>query len=76
MDIKNNPVTNTAKTAVSLTVYFLCLMAAMEASGYLYTRYAPDVKWKSKKLYWAANAKAKAAKRQVVDFAKKITTRS
>lgn len=73
MDIKNNPVTNTAKMAVSLTVYFVVVIAAMEASSYLYTNYAPVVKRTAKKLYWATGAKAKNAQKKVVAFKKKIT---
>lgn len=73
MDIKNNPVVNTAKTAVTLTVYFVVLMAAMEASSYLYTNYSPTVKTGAKKLYKKVSDKVKFVKKNSMFFDKKLT---
>jgi hypothetical protein len=65
MNIQNNPVTNTGKQAISLTVYFLVLFAAWEASTYLYARFSPDVKYASKRAYSAGAAKVKSTKQSV-----------
>jgi len=73
MNVKDNPVVNTVGQAASLTLYFLALLTAWELSTWLYAKYSTEVKWQSKKLYYASAAKAKQAKNAVVGFGKKYT---
>jgi hypothetical protein len=51
MDISNNPVTNTAKMAVGMTVYVVVLLAAWECGTWIYRNTAPVVKRQTRNAY-------------------------